>query len=364
MSLIAGKKTQHIFGAYPIRLRDTFRKEIDGRCLEAASFAGGHMDLFDRIYRFDRVLKQARYPVSRPTLQGRLECSRATFNRIVREMKEYLGAPIEYDRKYNGYRYAPTGGHPYELPGLWFNASELHALLACQQLLASVQPGLLDEHLAPLRTRIEHILAARHLGTGEVGRRIRILSMAARRTEPAHFSLVAGALLQRRRLHLRYRGRARNEETEREVSPQRLVHYRDNWYLDVWDHGKRALRTFAVERIRGPRVLDEHAKDISEERLNRYFTESYGIFSGRPKRKAMLRFSPDRSRWVADETWHPQQKGRYENGYYILEIPYSDDRELVLDILKHGPDVEVLSPKSLRDRVLEQLVRATSQYRR
>jgi predicted DNA-binding transcriptional regulator YafY len=76
----------------------------------------------------------------------------------------------------------------------------------------------------------------------------------------------------------------------------------------------------------------------------------------------VLRFSPERARWVAEECWHPKQKGHYENGHYILEIPYSDDRELVLDILKHGPEVEVLRPKSLRKKVLDRLVRAASQY--
>lgn len=337
------------------------------------------MDLFDRIYRLDRVLRQARYPISRRTLQDRLECSRATFNRIVREMREYLGAPIEYDRRVGGYRYAQTGEHPYELPGLWFNASELHALLVCQQLLASVQPGLLDEHLAPLRARIEQILAARRLGTGEIGRRIRILSMAARRAEPAHFSPVAGALLQRRRLHLRYRGRARNEETEREISPQRLAHYRDNWYLDAWDHGKRALRSFAVDRIKQARILNKPAREIPEGRLDAHFASSYGIFAGRPKYTARLRFTPERARWVADEQWHPHQKGRFEvqggtnvagggkpgatdGGHYILEVPYSDPRELIQDILKHGPDVEVLAPASLRVEVAERLGLAAQQY--
>ena len=113
-----------------------------------------------------------------------------------------------------------------------------------------------------------------------------------------------------------------------------------------------------------PRLRDERPKDIAEERLNCYFTKSYGIFSGRLRRKALLRFSPERARCVADETWHPQQRGRFENGHYILEIPYSDARELVLGILKHGPDIEVLRPKPLRTKVWEQLLRAASQYRR
>ena len=45
--------------------------------------------------------------------------------------------------------------------------------------------------------------------------------------------------------------------------------------------------------------------------------------------------------WVANEQWHPEQRGEtLEDGSFILEVPYSDDRELVMDIMKYGPDVD------------------------
>ncbi|MHB1529963.1 MAG: helix-turn-helix transcriptional regulator [Acidiferrobacteraceae bacterium] len=285
-------------------------------------------------------------------------------HRDLEYLRDRMDTPIVYDQVRCGYRLndpAPDALR-HELPGLWFSSREAHALLTFHHFLENLEPGLLSPHIDPLKERIQSLLESKDQTLKEIARRIRILPQAARHTEPACFQLVAHALLARRRLSFHYHGRARGDITERTVSPQRLVHYRDNWYLDAWDHGKRALRTFAVERIREPRLLDERAKDISEERLNRYFTESYGIFSGRPKRKAILSFSPERARWVAEELWHPQQKGRFENDHYILEIPYSDDRELVLDILKHGSDVEVLRPNSLRKRVLEQYLRAVEQY--
>ena len=85
---------------------------------------------------------------------------------------------------------------------------------------------------------------------------------------------------------------------------------------------------------------------------------------GHKTQTGVLRFTPERARWIANEQWHPRQKSRFEDGYYILEIPYSDDRELVMDILKYGPDVEVLAPEALRVKVLEYLSHATAQYRK
>lgn len=321
------------------------------------------MDLFDRIYELDRILRRARTPVSRAALQERLECSRATVGRIIGEARDCLGAPIEYDRRAGGYRYGESEDGPFELPGLWFNASELYALLAAHQLLANAQPGLLEGDLAPLLARIERTLAARGLGKSEAARRIRILRMAARRVDQGHFRTVAGALVGRRRLELHYHGRVRDELTRRQVSPQRLTHYRENWYLDAWDHGARALRSFSVDRIRRAQATGAAARDIPDAELDKHFASAYGIFAGRPRHTAVLRFSARSARWVADETWHPEQRGRFEDGHYVLEIPYADSRELVGDILRHGAEVVVVSPPALREEVFRQLEAALGNYR-
>ena len=88
-----------------------------------------------------------------------------------------------------------------------------------------------------------------------------------------------------------------------------------------------------------------------------------GIFSGKAVTWAKLRFSPERARWVANEQWHPQQKGTVEaDGSYLLEIPYSDDRELLMDILRHGPEVEVIAPTKLRGRLQKELKAALTHY--
>jgi predicted DNA-binding transcriptional regulator YafY len=313
------------------------------------------MDRFDRIFELNRILQSARYPVSRQRLEEALECSRATVKRLIEEMRLYLNAPIVYDRKLNGYRYAGNEGEMYQLPGLWFNASELQALLATQQLLEGVQPGLLESHLLPLRRKIDELLS-RQPGSGEpVTRRIRLLRAAARPAGP-YFTLIAGALAARRRLRLSYYHRDRDSLSEREVSPQRLTHYRDNWYLDAWCHLRRGLRTFALDAIREARVLDKAASEVAEDVLDDHLTGAYGIFSGEPKQRAVLRFSPWRARWVSTESWHPAQQSRWlVDGSYELTLPYNRPHELVMDLLRFGPDVEVVEPASLRDTVQERL---------
>jgi predicted DNA-binding transcriptional regulator YafY len=322
------------------------------------------MDRLQRIYKLHQAVSSRRHPVSCQTLQDELECSRATVNRIIQEMRLYFNAPIEYDRSRNGYHYALSDGQTFELPGLWFSETELYALLATQQLLAHVQPGLLDTQLKPVKERIEQILATRHLGSAEISKRVRILRMTGRNVALECFQTVAGALLQRNSLHISYHGRGNDQTSSREISPQRLIHYRDNWYLDAYCHTRNALRSFAVERITVAKALPQRCSDVPEKQLDEHYASSYGIFAGKPKHTTVLRFTPERARWVADEHWHPQQQGRFlEDGSYELRIPYSDPRELVMDILKHGADVEVISPKPLREAVMQRLRTALARYR-
>ncbi len=321
------------------------------------------MDRLQRIYKFHQAILSRRHPVSLHTLQDELECSRATVNRIIQEMRLYFNAPIEYDRQRNGYHYALSDGQTFELPGLWFSETELYALLTTQQLLAHVQPGLLDTQLKPIKERIEQILAARHLGSEEISKRVRILRMTGRNVTLECFQTVAGALLQRNALRISYHGRGSDETSQREVSPQRLIHYRDNWYLDAWCHTRKALRSFAVERITAAQALPQRCRDVPEKQLDAHYTSSYGIFAGKPKHTAVLRFTPERARWVADEHWHPQQQSQWlEDGSYELRIPYSDPRELVMDILKHGAEVEVVEPASLRQMLFKYLQQAIQNY--
>ncbi|MEJ2308372.1 MAG: WYL domain-containing transcriptional regulator [Gammaproteobacteria bacterium] len=314
------------------------------------------MDRFDRIYDLHKILSAARYPVSRHKLEQELECSRATVKRIIESMRLYLNAPIRYDRKLNGYIYDRSGDEPmYELPGIWFNASELHALLSVHQLLADVQPGLLEKQLAPLQERIEQLLNLQQQKGEELVQRIRILQMAAR---PAGewFQEIAGATASRRQIEIRYYNRSRDDSSERTLSPQRLVHYRDNWYLDAWCHLREDLRTFALDSIESVRTRDAPAKSLSQEALDEHYSSAYGIFSGKADSRAVLRFDAERARWVSKEQWHPRQQAEWlDDGRFQLTVPYGNPTELVMDILRHGRHVEVLEPESLRRQVAEEI---------
>jgi predicted DNA-binding transcriptional regulator YafY len=306
----------------------------------------------EKFYKLHELLRNRRTVSPMVEIMSCLDCSESTAKRTIKFMRSNLDAPIEYDRQYQGYRYSKDS---YELPGLWFSAEELLALVTLQKLLTELGSGLLDQQLSPLKPRIQKLLASKHLSLNAM-QRIRLLPIAARIPDSVLFQTVAGAVLNQLRLEIQYHTRGSDTEAIRTISPQRLAHYRDNWYLDAWCHQRNALRSFALDRIRQAKVLDKPAQDVSEETLDAHYAAGYGIFAGVAQHLAILRFTPARARWVADERWHPQQQGEWlADGAFQLQIPYADHRELIMDIMRHLPEVEVIAPNELKQEMTERL---------
>ena len=325
------------------------------------------MSSMQRIYQIDQILG-ARPSVTRAELQERLGVSWATLKRDIAYMRDRLNAPLIFDRHLRGYRFETAEqrvGPQYELPGLWFTAEEIHALLTMQHLLSNLDTGgLLGPQIRPLLARLTGLLGAADNPVEEIQRRIRIQTVGARDFHLDHFQAVGSALLRRQRLIIRYHARGTDAVTEREISPQRLNHYRHNWYLDAWCHLRDGLRAFSVDAIQHAEILDKRARDVADKRLDEVLGSGYGIFAGDRVSWAVLRFTPERARWVASERWHPRQESRLlDDGSYELRVPYADDRELIMDILKYGSDCEVVEPAALQARVAEELRRALGNYR-
>ena len=320
-----------------------------------------------RLYRIEALIR-SRGHVSFQTLLNELEVSPATLKRDLEYLRSRMGAPIEYDRTARGYCFggASDSSVRQELPGLWFNESELYSLLSAQQLLASLDSdGLLSRHLQPLLDRIHQML-----GSGEgasaadaLVKRIKVITALRRPVPSRFFECVSSALLQRRRLHLRYLTRGRGEVSERDVSPQRLVHYRNTWYLDAWCHRVDALRRFALDAIEEAEMLNARARSMAMKRVQAEMDAGYGIYAGGQQRWAVLVFNPQAAQWASREEWHPQQQGRWlEGGSWEMTLPYVDDTELVMDLLRQGEQVRVTAPASLVQAVQARLLAASAMY--
>ena len=335
------------------------------------------MDRTERFYKIELLLR-SRGCVSFEALQEELSVSPATLKRDLQYLRDRLGAPIVYDRADNGYRFeaqtpaslgAAKAVH-HELPGMWFSERELHALLTMHQLMAGLDDdGVLARHLQPMMDRLQGLLGADETEARELVRRVKLIGTARRRVPSQHFELLGSALVQRKRVWLRYFKRSERSTSEREVSPQRLVHYRNTWYLDAWCHASDGLRRFALDAVQAARALDTRAKPVALKDLEAALDAGYGIYGGAGAKVkwATLVFEPDAAQWVAHEEWHPQQTSRWlgpteGEGRYELKVPYVNATELMMDILRHGDSVRVAGDKALAAAVAKRLATAAALY--
>ena len=335
------------------------------------------MDRTERFYKIELLLRRQGC-TSFAALQEELGISPATLKRDLQYLRDRLSAPIVYDPGENGYRFAPpvageSGGPRHELPGLWFSENEIHAMLTMHQLLAGLDDdGVLARHLQPLMDRLQGMLGTDESAARELMRRVKVIGTARRRVPSRHFELLGGALLQRRRVRLRYFKRSDRSSSEREISPQRLINYRSTWYLDAWCHGSDAMRRFALDAVQSAEVLEAHAKNVPLRELEAELDGGYGIYGGDARVKwATLVFEADAAQWVANEEWHPQQKARWlepapdeppTRRRYELQVPYSEPNELAMDILRHGASVVATGDPPLVELIAKRLREAAARY--
>ncbi len=325
------------------------------------------MDRTERFYKIELLIR-TRGSVPFADLMDELGVSRATLKRDLEYLRERMDAPIVYDRFANGYRFDADARDQrqvrHELPGLWFSESEIHALLTMHQLIGGLdEGGVLARHLQPLLDKLYGMLGTSDAQARDLVRRVKVMASARRPVAPRHFETIGGALTRRQRVHLQYWVRTRREMTERTVSPQRLVHWRNTWYLDAWCHSTDALRRFALDAIREADVVDQRAKDVALKTIELELDAGYGAFSGARVQWATLLFTPDAAQWVRHEQWHPQQEAKvHGDGTLSLRVPYTDATELAMDILRHGDQVVVQAPATLATVVGDTLRRAALRY--
>ena len=313
------------------------------------------------LYKLYQTLLNRKTPISPQDLSYELECSVRTVKRYVADLRTYYEAPIDTKRG-QGY-VLDRRSELVELSGQWFSTSALEVLLLLHLMLSRMAPESLQILTRPLVEKIE--LHLNKLGTTRTfpTERIRILVTHKRELKEGILQKVVQALTEKKQVQIDYESRSTARKTTRHLSIQRMVYYRDHWYMDAWDHEREALRTFALDRVHEISDLNDPALTLEDTELDPKLRAGYGIFAGPVIDSATLRFDSKIAEWVAEETWHSDQEGVHEaDGSYLLKVPYSNPTELVGEILRYGNQVEVLGPEALRDQVRSELQGALAVY--
>lgn len=309
------------------------------------------MDKQDKLYKLHSIFIQARGAFrTKQYLLNELECSESTLKRRLNDLRDNQKMPLEYNRQHHGWYYRQ--GEVFELPGLWFNQQELYALLVLEQLLENIDAGLVSEQLSIAKERIKTLLESKFGQEENISNKLRLINVFHRTFDETIFKEIAKATFDEQQIEIDFINRQTQQKTTRIISPQRIVHYKDTWYLDCYCHLRQETRTFSIDGISRVKQCHQAAKIINPKLIDRNTQGTYGIFSGQATETAIIHFLPPVSYWIAKETWHPDQQGKWlDNEIYELKIPYLNDKELLADILRYADKVIIQSPESLRNSI-------------
>ncbi len=285
----------------------------------------------------------------------KLDCTVRTIWRDLSALQQ-AGFPLYDDKAADGRRSLWkieeqfTLGLPVKL-----TLAETAALVMSRDLLAPAGAGALGAAVTSAFDKIARVLSRDALRLLEQMREtIGVRAVGAKLQAPAaeHVALIQRALLERRRLDLRYYSMSRDEENRRQVDPYHLTVFEGGFYLVGYCHLRKTERIFAVERIRELRALATRFTVRPGFNAEEYLEHAWGIVKGEIVPVKVI-FSRSVARYIRDRLWHPSQKlHELPDGRLELSLRVADTLEVRRWILGYGPDAEVMEPASLREALI------------
>lgn len=299
-------------------------------------------------------LAEQRYQKTEQEIIDYFNYSKSSFDRAKRTLRDELGITLLSPAN-GGYKLLEHEKNRIHIGDMLVTQKELIDLLQVIKLLQPVaQKNHLNAVISPALKRMQMILPAEYSDKLDF---VDAFSHGEREQSNPFFQKVLHAFQQNKRLEINYMARsdASGQTRLRQISPQKILRYRSNWYLIAWCHLREDLRTFSIEKINSAKLLDLPNKKINKTKIEQHYTLTYGIFSGEKVENAELEFYPPLSLWVQDECWHHQQQGHLEaNHCYHLSIPIGENlTEIVMQLAMYGDAVRVISPPRLKQALIE-----------
>jgi len=268
----------------------------------------GVKNVYERFVWFDDRVRAKKHP-NATALAEQFEISKKTAQRDIDFMRDRLLCPLYYDSSQKGYYY---NDDTFSLPMIYLSSEELSSLN--------------DAFSFQL---IEYAPAPEEV-----------------------FKAVLEGCLKKRCLGFTYYSPAMEAESTRTVEPYHLFNYMGTWHLIGYCRLRKEIRDFALSRISDASVSTESFQIPTEFDFKKYFLATFGLYKGKSTKQVTLRFTPEKSKWIKGQIWHKDQKVTpLKDGSLEISFPVSDFSEIKREILKHGDQVEVIRPRTLRDLI-------------
>jgi predicted DNA-binding transcriptional regulator YafY len=296
-------------------------------------------------------------------LSKQFEVSVRTAYRDLDFLRDEWRVPMAFDRHVGSFVLTePTG----LAPPVTLSRGELVAIVFAEKVLRQYRGTPFESDLASAFRKIQELMPEDVSVSPEILDASLSLDVGPVQTpDAAVFAAVLSALRLRRTALVRYRSLSRGRTSDRRVHPYHVFNHRGDWYMAAFDERRRAVRDFALHRIRRIALTTEAFTIPASFDFRRYAAGAFAIEKGSRPIEVAVRFSARQSRWIRERQWHAT--GRVQpllDGGCILRFSAAGLGEVRRWVMQFGADAEILSPRSLRDDVRGELATASALYRK
>jgi predicted DNA-binding transcriptional regulator YafY len=311
----------------------------------------GVKNIYERFLWFEQRAKAKKYP-NATVLAEKFEMSTKTAQRDIEFMRDRLNCPLLYDKHEKGYYYSDDA---FSLPAVYLSPGELSSLLIARKLLKDISDGSVASELSSAVEKITRVIEKHTADAEAIDEILSFQIIEYTPTPEGIFTTVLEACLKKKSLAFTYTSPAYDEKTERTADPYHLLNYMGTWHFLGYCHKRKDLRDFVLSRMSEVKITEESFTMPKSFDVTGYMQSGFGIYKGDALKEVTLRFSPLKTKWVKSQIWHKDQKQKLlKDGSLELSFPVASFREVMMEILKHGADVEVIKPKALRDLIKEE----------
>ncbi len=306
-------------------------------------------------------LQGGRFPNCRK-MAAELEVSTKTIQRDIDFMRDQLNLPIQYDRLRFGFFFAEP---VTSFPAMEVTAGELVALFVAQKALEQFRGAAFEKQLAAaFRKLTENLHDKISFPWSELDESISFHKIGTTEADVEGFEEISRAVLQTRELAFDYRKLEAKRFERRKVQPYHLGSIENQWYVIGYDVGRRQLRTFALTRIRQPRMTKTRFERPADFSIEKHLGGAFRAFAGGPNRFTIrIEFEPVAGELIAERHWHSSQKlTPLEGGRVELSMELCSLREVERWILSWGARARVLEPPELIERLRKTTAAMAEKY--
>ena len=282
-----------------------------------------------------------------------LGVSRRTVMRDLDFLRDEENAPIAYDDSAKGYKLTDA---PYTLPPVQLTREEVFSFSIARKLLRHFEGTPLELDMRSVLAKMAESLEGTILLDVEaVTEQFTVLSEDHARVDSGVWQTVARAINRHERLQMEYQ-RFDGAVRHYEVEPFHLAAYHGNWYVLARNSAADKLETFALSRCRSVAPAGRYFTVPAGFDPREFFRTGFGITQAERPWQVRLLFSPQVATYIKERAWHASQEFKERrDGSLEMRLTTSGRKELVRWILSWMPEVRVLAPRELRERVAARL---------